>query len=81
VKRVRRPARRRDQLAGWALTAVLAVVVLAAGGALLVGFGLFVVAMPLTTAAIAAVGLWASWKLLRRRRARDRARPDPLMRR
>lgn len=76
---VRRPARRRDQLLGWALTAVLALAALAGGTALLLGAGLLVVAMPLTTGAVAAVAAWAGWRVWRnRRRRRDR---DPPMRR
>jgi Flp pilus assembly protein TadB len=68
---VRRPARRRDRLLGWGLTGLLALAGLAAGGALLVGLVLFVVAMPLTSAVIAAVLLWGGWRMVaQRRRAR-----------
>jgi len=56
------------------LTALLAVAVVAAAGALLVGMGLFIVAMPLTSAAVGALLLWAGWRLLVQRR---RATPSP----
>jgi membrane protein implicated in regulation of membrane protease activity len=68
VTPVRRPARRRDQLLGLALTGALLLAIGAAAVALVVGLGLFVVAMPLTTAAIAAVAAWAGWRVVRRRR-------------
>jgi len=67
---MRRPARRRDQLLGVALTGLL--LLLAVAGILggLVALGLLVVAMPLTTAAIAVVAAWAGWRVVKRRRVR-----------
>ncbi|MFP4125142.1 MAG: hypothetical protein ACLFU0_00635 [Alphaproteobacteria bacterium] len=65
---MRRPARRRDQLLGVALTGLLLLLAVAAilGG--VVALGLLMVAMPLTTAAIAAVAAWSGWRVLKRRR-------------
>jgi membrane protein implicated in regulation of membrane protease activity len=65
---VRRPSRRRDQLLGLALTGALVFAMGAAVVGLVLALGLFVVAMPLTTAAIASVAAWAGWRLVRRRR-------------
>ncbi len=55
----------RDQALGWALTALLGVAVCA--GALVVGGSLMllVVAMPLTTIAVALVVIWALWRRVR----------------
>jgi hypothetical protein len=53
------------------LTATLAFVAIVAATALLFGLGLFAVAMPLTTAALASVAAWAAWRGLKRRRVRD----------
>ena len=72
---VRRSSRRRDRLIGWALTLGLAVALVAAAGGLVLALGLFVVAMPLTTGAIAAVVVWAGWRLLLRRRRGGRMSP------
>lgn len=67
---LRRPPRRRDQLLGVALTAALALAAIVAAAVLLLGLGLFAVAMPLTTAAFATVAAWAGWRVLKRRRVR-----------
>jgi hypothetical protein len=69
---MRRPARRRDQLLGIAFTALLALVAVAGLVAALVGLGLFVVAMPLTTAAVGAVAGWAAWRVVKQRRRAHR---------
>jgi len=74
VTPVRRPPRRRDQLLGLALTGALVLAMGAAAVALVLALGLFMVAMPLTTAAVAAVAAWAGWRIVqRRRRVRGRA--------
>jgi hypothetical protein len=52
------------------LTAALALAAIVAAAVLLVGLGLFAVAMPLTTAALASVAAWAGWRVLKRRRVR-----------
>ena len=64
----RRPPRRRDQLVGWTLTVALVIALTGAAGTLLVAVGLLMVAMPITTAAIATVLVWAGWRVIARRR-------------
>jgi len=61
-------------LLGLALTGALVLAMGAAAVALVLALGLFMVAMPLTTAAVAAVAAWAGWRIVqRRRRVRGRA--------
>jgi hypothetical protein len=65
---MRRPPRRRDQLLGIALTGLMVLAAVAGLVGALVALGLLVVAMPLTTAAIAAVAAGAGWRVVKRRR-------------